>query len=163
MKFLKRNTPTKVNEMNGTVTTGGVTDTADETIDLSDHSGLSQEEIDERHAELDRVEKKLEALQLRQEVLLDELDLRRETLEQELDLRHEGEDVASEDDDELDESVLFLDETLDAFATSPPAKRTDSFSSDFDIDDLEFDERFAAFASSDDKGDHKARRWFDKA
>ena len=71
MKFLKRNTPTKVNEMNGTVTTGGVTDTADETIDLSDHSGLSQEEIDERHAELDRVEKKLEALQMRQEVLLD--------------------------------------------------------------------------------------------
>ncbi len=116
--------------------------TVEDTVPVDEPHKLSTKEIDDRHAELDRIEKKIDALQMRQHVLMAELRLQEPV---------------------VDDAVLFLDATLDAFAASPPAKRPDELSMDFDIDDLEFNERFAAFASSDEKGDHRARRWLDNA
>lgn len=123
---------------------------AEEIIDLSDGRDLSEADLNERHAELDRVVRKIDALKSRQETLLDELGL----VEQSEPIHLDETDA---------DSILFLDETLDAFAASPPPTRPAQSDADFDINDVEFDERFAAFASTDSEGDHKARRWFHKA
>lgn len=161
MKFLKRNRTAEDQTISTDVSAGEVSITEVSVIDLSDSANLSKEEIDERHAELDRVERKLEALQMRQEVLLTELRIDQGPIK--VETVEEPAPEASPVQAQTDESVLFLDETLDAFAASPPAQRTGASSPGFDIDDVEFDERFAAFTSSDEKGDHKARRWLDRA
>lgn len=113
-------------------------------IDLSDGRDLTSDEIDDRHDELERIGLKIEALEMRKHVIECELGLERAT-KLDVDLK------------ELD-SRLFLDETTDAFESAPAANGVDD-SADFQIDDSEFDERFAVFASSDDEGDHAARRW----
>ena len=116
-------------------------------IDLSDGGALTTNEIDERHEELARIGRKIEALKMREHVLECELGLERATkLDVDLDL------------DDLD-TQLFLDDRVDAFEATPAPSRQDA-SADFEIDDTDFDLRFAAFASSDDEGDHAARRWF---
>ncbi len=120
--------------------------TSQDIIDLSDVVGLSTDEIDERHEEISRIDRKLDALRMRKHMLECELGLERAT---ELEVDIEG-----------IEARLFLDDSIDVFETTSSVRKDDA--ADFDINDSEFDERFAAFASSDAEGDHAARRWLSR-
>lgn len=126
-------------------------------IDLSDGTELTSDEIDERHEELVRIGRKIDALQMRKHVLECELGLERAT-KFDVDI-NDVVDVPT-DIDQL-ESRLFLDATVDVFETVAAPNRQ-GLAVDFEINDSDFDERFAVFASSDDEGDHAARRWLSR-
>jgi len=127
----------------------GIPATDSEIIDLSERQTLSQDEVDDRNQELDRIAIRVEMLQARQHILTSELEL--------------GQHIPARTETVELDSVLFLDETVDAFDPDLEPEISKRRSLDFDVPDDEFDRRFAAFAAADVEGDHRARKWLGSA
>ncbi len=129
-------------------------------IDLSDRA-LTSDEIDARHDELERVERKIEALEMRKHILICELGLEMASpvLVADIDEIDEVDHVTMGDVARDVDSRLFLDSNADVFGQVHETAPVRDEGPDFELNDVDFDERFAAFASSD--GDHQARRWLD--
>lgn len=109
----------------------------EDVVDLT-HDEQQLQHDQGRLQELARIDEKIGALKLRRDALTTELGI--------------------ESDKMTDSSHAdFLDEDFDVFAGSP----TKAAIKNLDVADEEFEERFAVFAANDQKGDHKARRWFD--
>lgn len=119
---------------------------SDEMIDLSDVETLTSSEISDRQDELAKLEKKIDRLRKDESALRSELGLD----------RVEG-SVA------IDDSALFFDETADVFESSERVQHYEALAQSLETEDVEFDERFAVFVSTDTEGDHKARRWLDQS
>ncbi len=117
-------------------------------IDLSDPKKLTESEIEQRKDELYRIEHKLEALHLRQNELICELG--------------EHAPPKSQTRKDVVDSQMFFDQDVDIFDDAPRRER-DNPLDELDIEDNEFNSRFATFVSADEEGDHKARRWLGKS
>lgn len=112
---------------------------SEDVVDLT-HDGQTTQHDQGRFEELARIDEKIGALKIRRDLLQTELGIEQSKIS-----------TSSKAD--------FLDEGFDAFAGAP----TRDAIKNLDVDDEDFDERFAVFAANDEQGDHKARRWFDSA
>lgn len=112
----------------------------EDVVDLTAKEQADSQQYQLRLDELAQIDEEIGALETRRDALTSELGLKKSI------------STASA-------QKAFLDEDFDAFAGSPTKGKIQSL----DVEDEEFEERFATFAANDEKGDHKARRWFDSA